>query len=472
MASLSVDGLVSGLDTTALINKLVTAEGATQTRLRTRMSAAQTAATAYRAVNATFAALRTAAEALTPAALSAARKATSNNPNVTASATSAAVPGTSLTFSVTALSSTQTVVSNSEWTSTAANVRTDAAGNAQEPGWPIEIRNSSGATVGTVDVAPGATLADAITAINAADLGVKAAAIKVGTDRYRLQLTSSTSGTAGAFLVKSATETEAAAGTAFLVTSPAQDATLDLGGGLTASSASNTFSDLMAGVSVTVSKADSATPVTLAVGNDIDGVTAKVQALVDAVNSALTTVKEKSSNAPGSNAPLKGEFRLNALASQVLDAVSSAVGSDGSPAKVGLELTRDGKISFKKETFTAALTATPDLAQRMIAGQAASNGADGVPGGGDDVVAVTGIAGRLLDIANKASDSTTGSIVALANGKDALAKDFEKRIDAGDVRLALRRETLTRQFTAMETALSSLKQQSSWLAGQLSSLAR
>jgi flagellar hook-associated protein 2 len=36
--------------------------------------------------------------------------------------------------------------------------------------------------------------------------------------------------------------------------------------------------------------------------------------------------------------------------------------------------------------------------------------------------------------------------------------------------LAKRKETLTRQFTAMETALSSLKNQSSWLAGQISSL--
>ena len=35
---------------------------------------------------------------------------------------------------------------------------------------------------------------------------------------------------------------------------------------------------------------------------------------------------------------------------------------------------------------------------------------------------------------------------------------------------AKRKETLTRQFTAMETALSSLKNQSTWLAGQINSL--
>ena len=51
-----------------------------------------------------------------------------------------------------------------------------------------------------------------------------------------------------------------------------------------------------------------------------------------------------------------------------------------------------------------------------------------------------------------------------------MLKDYQDRIDAWDLRLAKRKETLTRQFTAMETALSSLKNQSTWLAGQINSL--
>ena len=106
----------------------------------------------------------------------------------------------------------------------------------------------------------------------------------------------------------------------------------------------------------------------------------------------------------------------------------------------------------------------------MVSGTAASNGLDGVVGGGDDVTEVTGIAGRLLAVAKSASDATTGSLVSLANGKESLVKDIQDRIEAWDLRLAKRKETLTRQFTAMETALSSLKNQSTWLAGQINSL--
>jgi len=460
--SMSVDGLVSGMDTTSLITQLIQAEAAPQTALKARLSATQSAASAYRTVNTTFLAITAAAEGLTSAALSTSRKASSSNTDVTASAAATAITGSSLTFSVTALASTQTFVSNSTWGTTTTDVRT------QEPGWPIEILDSLGASKGTIDVAPGATLADAVTAINDADLGVRAAILKVG-GSYRLQLTSETGGTEGKFVVKSSTETVLTAGSAFVQTAPGQDATIDLGGGVTATSSTNTFADLLAGVSVTVSKVDTK-PTTLTVSTDTDGVTGKVQTLVDAVNAALSEVKRATSNSTGSTATLKGDTSLTALAGRLLDAVSAAVGADGSPARVGFQLTKDGKITFDKAKLATALKDDPALASRMVSGTPASLGADGVAGGGDDVAAVTGLAGRLLAVSKAASDATTGSIVALANGKDSLVKDYQDRIAAWDLRLVKRKESLTRQFTAMETALSSLKNQSTWLAGQINSL--
>jgi flagellar hook-associated protein 2 len=210
--------------------------------------------------------------------------------------------------------------------------------------------------------------------------------------------------------------------------------------------------------------------VTVSVVSDPDSVATKVSALVDAVNAALTTTKSYTSNAPGSTAALKGDYSVTSLAGRLLDAVSRAVGDDGSPAKLGIELTRDGKVTFDKAKFLTALKADQTVAQRMIAGAPADNGPNGVVGGGDDVAAVTGLAGRLLSVAKAASDTTTGTLVAMANGQDSQAKDIQTRIEAWDLRLAKRKETLTRQFTAMETALSSLRNQSTWLAGQINSL--
>ena len=86
------------------------------------------------------------------------------------------------------------------------------------------------------------------------------------------------------------------------------------------------------------------------------------------------------------------------------------------------------------------------------------------------MAAVPGLAARLFDVAKSASDSATGSLVKLAEGRESTFKGIQERIDAWDLRLAKRKETLNRQFTAMETSLSSLRNQSTWLAGQINSL--
>ena len=105
-----------------------------------------------------------------------------------------------------------------------------------------------------------------------------------------------------------------------------------------------------------------------------------------------------------------------------------------------------------------AKKADPAKAQRLLNGS------------GEGDTAVGGVAQRLLAVAKSATDTTTGSLVSLANGKDTQATDLQKRIDDWDLRLELRQQTLTRQFTAMESALGTLQNQSSWLSSQLGSL--
>src|SRR3712207_8382670 len=97
--TMSVDGLISGMDTTSLISQLIQAEAGQQTALKTRLSATEKAASAYRTVNTTFAAVRAAAETALKADSWTATKAGSSSTAVTASSSSAAAPG-SLTFTV------------------------------------------------------------------------------------------------------------------------------------------------------------------------------------------------------------------------------------------------------------------------------------------------------------------------------------------------------------------------------------
>jgi flagellar hook-associated protein 2 len=214
----------------------------------------------------------------------------------------------------------------------------------------------------------------------------------------------------------------------------------------------------MPGLTLTVTKPENG--VTVGVTADPDGVVAKVKSFVDAVNNALQGIKTFTSSTGGPTAVLKGDSGLMSLASRVLTAVSDAVGTSGSPGAAGLQLDKFGKVDFKPEKFIEKLKADPTLVQKLFTGTPAAG----------TTAAVQGVVQRVQDLAKSSSDATTGTLTLMAKGRDDLADDIKKRIDAWDLRLAQRRQTLTRQFTAMETALSSMRNQSNWLAGQLNSL--
>jgi flagellar capping protein FliD len=457
-------GLISGMDTGSLVTQLIAAEGAPQAALKTRLKTAELAASAYRTVNTTFLAVRAAAEAAVKPDVWNPVKASSSSGNVSVSASGGATPG-SLTFKVLSTATAHSVLEkNSAWTSATAAYGAssitvlDKDGGAKTPAITLTDTDEDGTV----------SLTEAAAAINASTHGLNAAVVQVGATEFALQVSSKTTGKDSNFSITGS-------GT---VTNPTlgADARIKIGDTADAyevASATNTFSAVMPGATFTVNKVDPDTAVTLSVSSDPDAVAAKMQSLVDAVNASLNEVRRATSNAKDSTATLKGDFSVSQLAGRLMNAVSTAVVGAGtppmtdlSPATIGFELSKDGKtVTFTKAKFLTALQNDPGLAQRMVSGRAA-----GTDAGGNPIAAVTGLGQRLLDVAKSASDSTTGSLVKLAEGKESTLKGIQDRIDSWDLRLAKRKETLTRQFTSMETALSSLRNQSTWLAGQINSL--
>jgi flagellar hook-associated protein 2 len=466
MAGMSLStGLISGMDTGTLISQLMQVEANPQTLLKTKLTATTADAAAYRAVNTRFDALKTAAEAVTKASSWTTTKATTSAATAaTATAGSSALPG-SLTFNVTKLAATHSLI-GPELTSTVPSTATTPASATNVPfGSTITVTDAQGQNPTTFAVGGTGSIADAVTAINKQTaLGLTATAMQVADGTFRLQVSAGGSGAAKTFGLTTDT------GHTFTTLTAGTDAELSVGTvtPFTVKSPTNTFTGLLPDTTITVA-AMTTTPVTVNVTADPDAVTAKVSSLISAANGVLSTITSYSSGT-SATATLKGDSTLRQLSTQILSAISSAVGADGSAAAAGLQLNKDGTIAFDSAKFTATLKANPALAQRLFAGTPASLGADGAVGGNDDVAAVTGIAGRLAEIGKNASDTTTGTLTLLAKSEDAQAKDIEARIADWDLRLALRKTTLTRQFTAMETALGTLQNQSTWLSGQLSSL--
>ncbi|WP_336032807.1 flagellar filament capping protein FliD [Geodermatophilus sp. FMUSA9-8] len=442
---MSVDGLVSGMDTTTLISQLMQIEAQPQTLLKSKLSATQADATAYRAVNTRFDALRTAAEALTNDATWDLTKATSSSTAVTATAGAGALPGT-LSFTVSQTAAAHQVVS-AELTGT-----TPAAVTVGQ----VTVKDADGSH--TLDLVGTGSLADAAAAINKADLGLTAAVVEVSAGKYRLQVNAKDTGAAAKF------EVSTAEGTAFTAATAGRDAVLTVGSDATytVTSPTNTFSGVMPGTTLTVSE-KTTSPVTVTIASDPDAVAAKVASLVGAANGVLEAITAYTDK-DKSTAVLKGDSTLRTLAGRVLDVVATAVG--GSPAAAGLQLTTTGAYAFDQAKFVAKFESDPQFVEKVFAGTPAVPASGSTPASS----AVAGIAGRLMELARSASDATTGSLTLLANSNDSTAKDIQVRIADWDLRLGLRKTTLTRQFTAMETALGTLQNQASWLSSQIGSL--
>ncbi|MEI4270700.1 flagellar filament capping protein FliD [Klenkia sp. LSe6-5] len=447
----SISGLASGLDTESIITNLMAIEARPQTLLKRTLSDTQAKADAYRAANTRFDAIRAAAEALTSGSLQAARTASSTSTSVTASATAAAIPGSTVTFDVTSLATKHSLTLAQDFSSTTDPVTV--------PVFPIKVMSADGSTErATISVPPGASLLDVVTAVNSSSYGLNATVVQLSAGQYRLQIEAKDSGSEKAFSLADADGNPIST----IEGTTGRDATLTLAGGQVATSPTNTF-QLFTGTSVTVSKVE--TGVKVSVASDSSALTAKMSALVEAANGALGLIKGYTVSTPGAElARLQGDRGLISLADQVLGAVSSAVGGLGSAAQFGLQLTRDGKLAFDTGKFASALAADPAKVTAMIAGRAEST-VDGVT-----TPAVTGVAQKLAAIATTASNSSTGTITLLAQGRDSLAKDLTNKIDNWTLRLEKRKSVLSAQFNALETALSALKTQSTWLSSQVNQL--
>lgn len=454
---MAVDGLISGLNTTQLIDSLMQAEAIPQTLLKNKVSDSTTYITAMQALNTKVAALADSAGKLAKPAGVDLHTASTSSTAVTAGAGPGAVDGT-IDFTVDKLAQSQVMVTGplTQW--------------PDQP--PTLTFVAADGTVKQV-TAGSSSLADVAAAINQAGVGVSATRVAAGLDPatgqqlYRLQLSSAKTGVAGAFTAYRGTPADVTAGTATnLLADPgaaqvraAQDAQLTLwagtGAAQTVTSSSNTFSDVLPGVAVTVTAA-STTPVTLTVARDDKSLSAAAGSLVSSVNDILSFIAAKqavatSTDSAGGTVVSGGAFTGDSTARDVnqkmVDAISSPI-NGVSPSTYGISIQRDGTVAFDQNVFGAAMAADPTTVK----------------------AALTTIAQRVADASTGASDTYTGSLSLRIKGEQSTVKDLNDQITDWDTRLSDRRSTLEKTYANLEVQLQQLQSQSSWLTGQLSSL--
>lgn len=455
MGSLAIDGLVSGLNTTDLINQLMTVESQPQTLLKAKVTTTQTLVSAFQSLNTSVASLASFAKATALPTATNLFSTTSSATSVTVTAGNGAAPG-QLDLSVTSTAKTQVSVTAAmtAWPDSPATFTVVKA-----DGTKVEITAASTA------------MSDIADAINASSAGVKATRVAAGTSgadpQYRLQLSSAATGADGAFQVFRGSAADVTAGTATnLLTATgaatvqaASDASVTLWAGTAAeqviTSKTNTFADLLPGVNVTVSKVE-ASPVSITIAKDTAAVGKLAENLVGNLTSVFNFIASKSTVTQGTDASGKattsagvftGNSSVRDVNAQIMTAATAPVNGK-SPSAIGISITKDGGITYDSAKFQAALAADPAGTQAML----------------------QTISDRVATAADAASNQYTGSLTQVITGQQSSLKSLGDQIDSWDVRLASQRAGLERTYSALEVSLSNLQAQSSWLTSQLAAL--
>lgn len=471
--ALSSPGIGSNLDVNSIVSQLMAVESQPLAFLRKRESAYQTELSAYGSLKSVLASFQTSVQDLSsPVKLQANRASVADSGILSASADTSAVAG-SYSVEVQQLAQQQKVGSAGF-----ANV-TDVVGTgtltfkygSYDSGSNAFTPNSAKpAQTVTIDAAHN-TLGGIRDAINAANIGVSATLVNDGSAN-RLVLTSRDSGSANSLRLTVSdndatnTDTSGLSQLAFDPTAPAgsgknlaqavaaQDAILKIDG-ITVTKPSNTLTDAIEGVKLSLLKTNLGSTTTLTVARDDQAVQASVEAFVKAYNGINTTIRNLTAYdaATRTGSPLQGDASTLAIQRQLRSVLSSPVsglsGSLTTLSQIGIAFQKDGSLALDSAKLQKA-----------------------IDNNFGDVSSLFAAAGNTLDSLASGYLSSDGTLSSRTDGINSSIKDLENRKDALNRRLADIEKRYRAQFTALDTMISSMAQTSSFLTQQLANLSK
>jgi flagellar hook-associated protein 2 len=456
-----VGGLVSGIDTASLINSLMTLERRPRDLLASRRTTIASQQSLMQDFKSKITALRDAARAID---------------NRTSDLGAAAASEELLAFKATS-SDDDIVTATASGTSNAGtySVRVEQlarVGREFSRGFASDtsIIANSGETMtidygGTADItltigASGSSLRNLRDAINTdANNGANVRAeIVYDGSTYRLLVSGVTTG--ATHDVSVTTTIQGPSATTFLdptLEQTAQNSSIKVLG-LTVTRESNTVSDALPGVTLTLagthSVTDTADASTVTVSRDDSAISAKLQKLVDAYNGVRDFVSGQIT--PDAKTKRGGPLSTDATLRDVERRIQTALVNEydfsgnllNGLSSIGLSFDSKGKLKLDSAKLTTALDSNPQSVRQLLSGDGTTNGL------------ATSIASALDDVL----DSADGVIATRESGFTARIKDIDTQLDRIDRQLSQKELSLRLKFAALESTLAGLQSQSGYLS--------
>jgi flagellar hook-associated protein 2 len=422
------------------------------TVLDTKEASYQAKISAYGTVKSSLASLQSAVQTLTqPNTFKTLGITSSDLTVVSGSANTEAAPGT-YNVVVDQIAKAHAVRSNGAYASTSASFNTGT----------LSIKVGSGSAVNIDITGSNNSLSNIRNAINNSGAGVSATIVNDGTNQ-RLVLTSKTMGSTGAITVTASDSGSGGtnaltdlASASLVEIQPAEDAEFTVNG-LSVVRNSNTISDVVQGLTLTLGKEGNST-VTVAKNATpaVNAVTAFVTAYnaVVAQNSALTAYDAGNEAA----SILTGDATVRSIQSKLAGLVNSSVsgvsGDISRLSQVGVSLQKDGTLKLDTSKLTAALNDSDKDVASLFTQTTSGN---------------KGIAVQFNDWLNQAT-GTGGILASRIDGLTDSIDGLDDRRDAINAKLVTIEARYRKQYSALDALISSMSSTSSFLEQQLASL--
>jgi flagellar hook-associated protein 2 len=469
MATNPLSGLLSGvtgIDTSTIISQLMIVERQPLQSLTNRKAAFDAKITAYGNLSSTLAKLKSSLSSLKSASIFGMAASSSDSTVFTASATTAASEGT-YNIKVNNVATKQSLYSTT-FTSDGSSVADLSSVATQK----LRIQVGSATAVEVTIDSTNNTLNSVRDAINNAKGGVTASVVNDGSG-YRLLLSSNTTGASNRITVKvdedndgvyseAGVESDATA-----LSRLAFNATYDASGnvtggitqmtqsqaavdaslvvdGLTVTRSSNTITDLLTGVTLTLLKNSAGNTLTLTISKDTQKIKDNVNAFVGAYNAVMGLARSLSVSTPGKSVLLTGDSTANGIINKLRSAITSSY-AGASPASLGLSHDKQGNLSLDTKILDGAI----------------KGNLQGV---------IDTFDGMAQALESTVTDFINVQIPARNEGLTFSSKGVQKNIDDLMIRLQIIEATYKRQFAALEQTISQLQASSNFLAQRLTSI--
>ncbi len=457
MATISFGGLGNGMDFGQVIDQLVKVAHTPVDRLNAKKDDLNSKSTDYATLSTKLVALQSAADKLRLLTnFDRSSVSVSDSTALTATGASTAVQG-SYTVQVTQLAQSHQITNKAA--KAVASTTTDIVGGSSGT---FTFRVGSGSNQ-TVSLGATATIDDLKTAINDLGAGVTASVVNAGSEAspaYRLVLTAVNTGASGGVTIV-ADDTNLdflnGSGTGGIDTlQAAQDAVIVVGdpnlNPLTVQRSSNTITDAIAGVTLTLAKTTGSSTVAVNVSRDVTAVQTNIKDLATAYNEVVKFINER--NTYDVTAKKGGIFfnepTVRTVLGQLRTALSSVVpglSTYASVGEIGFKTERDGTVTVDEAKLNAALSSNYAAVKNLFVNQTGS----------------VGVAQLLNVSVDSLDDIESGALTLRKKGLTDQISDLTDEVARKEDVLAQYEERLRRQYAALDALLGQVQSQMNFL---------